>query len=144
MGCESCCHIDVVRGSIILIFGFGGRDAANGLQQPTMVEPIDPFERGVLNSFEAALGSAPVDHLGFVETVDRFGQSVVVAVADTADRRLDAGLGEALGVLDRQVLRSAVAVVDQAAPMGRTAIVERLFKRIQDEACVRRPAGAPA
>jgi hypothetical protein len=34
-----------------------------------------------------------VDHLGFVETVDRFGQSVVVAVADTADRWLDAGLG---------------------------------------------------
>jgi hypothetical protein len=28
--------------------------------------------------------------------------------------------------------------------MGRTAIVERLFERIQDEAGVRRPAGAPA
>lgn len=45
-----------------------------------------------------------MDHIGFVETVDRFGQSVVVAVADTADRWLDAGLGKALGVLDRHVL----------------------------------------
>ena len=88
MGCGSYCHIDVVRGSIILIFGFGRRDVADGLQQPTMVEPIDPFERGVLDGFEAAPGSAPVDHLGFVEAVDRLGQSVVVAVADTADRRL--------------------------------------------------------
>ena len=69
-----------------------------------MVEPVDPFQRGVLDGFEAASGSAPVDHLGFVETVDRFGQSVVVAVADTADRWLDAGLGKALGVLDRHVL----------------------------------------
>lgn len=35
-------------------------------------------------------------------------------------------------------------MMDQATPMGRTAIVERLFERIQDEAGVRRPAGAPA
>ncbi len=75
-----------------------------GSPQTTMVEPVDPFERCVLDGFEAAPGSAPVDHLGFVEAVDRLGQSVVVAVADTADRRLDAGLGEALGVFDRHVL----------------------------------------
>lgn len=140
----SYCHIDLVRGSIILIFGFGGRDVADGLRQPTIVEPIDLFERGVLDSFEAAPGSAPADHLGFVEAVDRFGQSVVVAVADTADRRLDAGLGEALGVLDRHVLRPTVAMMDQAATVGRSAIVERLFERIEDGAGVRRPAGAPA
>ena len=35
-------------------------------------------------------------------------------------------------------------MMDQAAPVGRTAIVERLFECIQDEAGVRRPAGAPA
>ena len=29
-------------------------------------------------------------------------------------------------------------------PMGRMAIVQRLFQGIQDEASVRRPAGAPA
>jgi len=140
----SCCHIDVVRGSIILIFGFGGRDAADGLQQPTMVVPVDPFERGVLDGFEAAPRSARADHFGFIEAVDRFGQSVVVAVADTADRWLDGGLGKALGILDRHVLRPTVAMMDQAATVGRTAIVERLFERIQDGAGVRRPSGAPA
>jgi hypothetical protein len=109
-----------------------------------MVEPVNPFERGVLDSFEAAPGSAPVDHLGFLESVDRLGQSVVVAVADTADRRPDAGLGETLGVLDKHILRPTVAMMDQAAPAGRTAIVERLFECIRDEAGVRCPAGGPA
>jgi len=37
MGCESRGHIDVVGGSIILFFGFGGREVADGLQQPAIV-----------------------------------------------------------------------------------------------------------
>ena len=48
--------------------------------------------------------SAPVDHLGLVEAVDRFGESVVVAIADAADRGLDAGLRQALGVSNADVL----------------------------------------
>jgi hypothetical protein len=52
-----------------------------------MVEPVDPFERGIFDSFEAAPRSTPVDHLGLVEAVDGLGQSVVVAVADAANRR---------------------------------------------------------
>ena len=47
-----------------------------------MVEPVDPFEGSVLHCFEAAPWSAPVDHLGFVEAVDRLGQSVVIEVAE--------------------------------------------------------------
>ncbi|QJU57614.1 hypothetical protein HL653_07255 [Sphingomonas sp. AP4-R1] len=58
---------------------------------------------------------------------------VVVTIADTTDRRLDPGFGEALGVLDRHVLRSKVAMMDKAAPMGRPAIVKRLFQSIKDE-----------
>jgi hypothetical protein len=58
-----------------LIFGFRRRDVADELQQPTMVEPVDLFERGVLNGFEAAPRSAPVDQLGLIESVDRLGQS---------------------------------------------------------------------
>ena len=41
-----------------------------------MIEPGDPFERGVLDGFETALGTAPVDHLGFVQSVDRLSQSL--------------------------------------------------------------------
>ena len=45
-----------------------------------------------------------MDDLGFVEAVDCLGESIVVGIADAANRRLDAGLGEALGILDRDVL----------------------------------------
>ena len=108
------------------------------------VEPVDPLEGGVLDGFEAAPRSSPVDHLGFVEVVDRLGQSVVVTVANAADRGLDPGLGEALGVLDRHALRSAIAVVNPAATMNRPAILKRLLERIQHETGMCRPAGAPA
>ena len=85
-----------------------------------------------------------MDDLGLVETVDRFGQGVVVAVADAADRRLDPGLGQALGVFDRDVLAAAIAVMDQAAAMDGPPVMEGLLQRIEHEAGVRRPAGPPA
>ena len=69
-----------------------------------MIEPVDPFQRGIFDSFEAAPWPTPVDHLGFVQAVDRLGQSVVIAVADAANRRLYPGLGKSLGVVDRHVL----------------------------------------
>ncbi|MBA4756675.1 MAG: transposase [Sphingosinicella sp.] len=42
-----------------------------------------------------------MDHLGLVEAVDGLGQSVVVAVAHAADRRLDPSFGEALNPIER-------------------------------------------
>ena len=41
-----------------------------------------------------------MDDLGLVKTVDGLGEGVVVAVADATNRRLDAGFGKPLGVLD--------------------------------------------
>src|ERR1700690_1133317 len=45
-----------------------------------------------------------MDDLGLVEAVDGFGESIVVRVADATHRGLDAGLRQALGVFDRDVL----------------------------------------
>lgn len=45
-----------------------------------------------------------MDHLGLVKAIDRLGQGVVITVADTPDRRLDPGLGEALGLFDRYIM----------------------------------------
>jgi hypothetical protein len=56
-----------------------------------------------------------MDQLGLVQPVDRLGQRVVVAVALAAHRRLDAGLGQPLGVADADVLRPAIRMADQAA-----------------------------
>ena len=65
-------------------------------------------------------------------------------VADAADGRLDPGFGEPLGVLDRNVLGAAIAMMNEAAAAGRPSVMERLFEGVQDEVGVRRPAGSPA
>src|SRR3954463_1743024 len=96
--------------------GLGGRDIPDRLEKATFVEPVDPFEGGELDRFEAAPGAAPMDQLGFVEAVDSFGEGIIPrvramrgprtgsVVPDAANRRLDARRGKPLGVLDREVL----------------------------------------
>jgi hypothetical protein len=76
------------------------------------------------------------------EAVDRLGERVVITVADAADRRFDAGLGQALGVFDRQVLRSAIRVMHQAR--SRPSLMNGLFQGIQDEPGVGRAAHSPS
>ncbi len=71
-------------------------------------------------------GSAPMNDLSFVKAVDRFRQRVVVAVADTSDRRLNARFGETFGVFYRDILHAAIGMVDQSAFSYRTPIVRSL------------------
>jgi hypothetical protein len=80
-----------------------------------------------------------MDQFGFVEPIDRFGERVVVAVADAADRRHETGLGQALRILDRDVLHAAIGVVDKPATGDRFSIMDSLLQRIEHEAGVRRP-----
>jgi hypothetical protein len=44
--------------SIVACFGLGGRNVANGLEQAPVVEPVDPFQCGELDSFQIAPRSA--------------------------------------------------------------------------------------
>ena len=85
-----------------------------------------------------------MDHLGLVKAIDRLGQSVVIAVTDTAHRRFDAGFGKAFGVFYGYVLRSTIAVVNQAAAMNWSTIVKRLLQGIQHEAGMGGAADPPA
>ena len=103
------------------------RHVPDRFKQSAMVEPIDPFERRVLDRTDVLPGAATMDHFSLVESDDGFGQRVAVGIADAAIRRFDSGFGEPLGVANRQVLVAAVAVVDEsgaglASPQG-------LFKR---------------
>src|ERR1051325_6418801 len=82
-----------------------------------------------------------MDHLGFVKAIDGLGERFVVAVADAADRGLNACLGKPLGILDGEVLHTTIAVVDEAAAANRPSLMQRLLQRIQHEAGVSR-AGA--
>ena len=62
-----------------------------------VVEPVDPFEGSELDVLGRGPGGAPVDDLGLVEAIDGLGQGVVEGIANGADRRLDAGLGQSAG-----------------------------------------------
>ena len=62
--------------SVVVGLGFGRRDVADRLEQAPIVEPVDPFEGGILYGLEAAPRAASVDDFRFVETVDGFGQAL--------------------------------------------------------------------
>src|ERR1700729_1455115 len=79
-----------------------------------------------------------MDDLGLVEAVDGFGESIVVRVADATHRGLDAGLRQALGVSDGDVLAASIAVVHEPASLHRPPIMESLLQSVKDEAGMRR------
>ena len=93
---------------------------------------------------EAAPWSTPMNDLGLVETVDRFGEGIVITVADTSDRRLDASFCQSLGIPNGHVLNAAIGVMHEAAAMSGTPIMKCLLQRIEDEACMCCPARPPA
>lgn len=55
---------------IVSGFRLGGRDASDWLEKTAIVEPVDPFEGGELDGFEAAPRSASMDDLGLEQPVD--------------------------------------------------------------------------
>ena len=67
--------------TVVVLFELGRRDLAVGFEEAAVVEPVDPFEGGVLEVVEAAPGAAVADELGLVEPDDRLGERVVVRVA---------------------------------------------------------------
>ena len=85
-----------------------------------------------------------MDDFGLVESVDCLGQRVVVAVALATDRGLNAGLGQSLAVANRDVLRTAIRMVDERAVALGLAGLEGLFKRIKHEIRMHATADPPA
>src|SRR5262245_27007864 len=83
-----------------------------------------------------------VNDLGLEQSDDRLSESIVVRVADAADRRLDAGLLQALSVTNREILASPVAMMNHAFRIGTSP--QRLLKRIQDQIRMHRAGDTPA
>jgi len=54
----------------------GRWDMPDGLQEPAVVEPVDPLQGGVLDLVQALPGATPTDQLGLVQPNDRFGQAL--------------------------------------------------------------------
>ena len=89
---------------LLIVVGFilRRRHIANRFEQSARVEPVDPRERREFDGLEMAPRSLALNHFGFEEADDRFGEGVVIRIAPTPDRRLDARLGEPVRVaLDR-------------------------------------------
>ena len=42
-------HGWLIQHGVVALLGFCRRDVADGFQQPEIVEPVDPFERGELD-----------------------------------------------------------------------------------------------
>ena len=84
---------------VVALLGFGRRDVAHGLQEPSVVEPIHPFQGRELDDLELRHGPRPWITFSLVETVDGFGESIVIGISDAADRRLDTSFGQASGYL---------------------------------------------
>ena len=103
-----CGHGWCVQHSVVSFFSLGGRNVSDRVQKSPVVEPVHPFEGGELHGFEVAPWPSLMDDLGFVKAVDRFGESVVIGIANTANRRLNACLRQPFGILDRQVLDAAI------------------------------------
>jgi hypothetical protein len=79
--------------------GIGAGKLPDRRKEAAAVEPVDPFEGPELDRRGRA-----------VEAIDGL-DAIVVAVADAADGGLDACLGKALGILDRDILHTAIPVV---------------------------------
>ena len=59
------------------------------------------------------LSSIAVKDFGFEEANDAFGQRIIIGITNGSDREIDLGFSQPLGIFYRQVLRSAVRVVNQ-------------------------------
>lgn len=120
----------------------GRRDVADGLKEPSVVEPVHPLQGRELDGLQAAPWPAPMDHLSLVETVDGVGESIVIGISDAADGRLDACFSQAIHVFDGDVLATSVAMVHEPAAMDRPSIMQGLLERIEHEASMHRARGA--
>ena len=52
-----------------------------------------------------------MDDFGLEQAVDGFGERIVIAVADAADRGLDAGIRKPFSIADRDILHAADALL---------------------------------
>lgn len=81
-----------------------------------------------------------MDDLGLVEIVDRFGESVVVGIADASNRRLDARLRKPFGIANGHILRATVGMINQPATVNGPSIRECMIEGIEHKARRSSPA----
>ena len=136
--CESRGHGRVFCLAIVRRFGLGRRPVPDRLEDATVIEPVHPIERGELHRLQASPRAAGSNHLGLVQPGDGLGQGVIVRIANAPDRLLDAGLGQAFGVADGEILRPSVAMMDQGVARAHHTVVQGLLERVERQVGAKR------
>ncbi len=108
-----------------------------------LVIPVHPLQRRQLEVVESAPRSPAVHQLRLVEPDHRLRQRVVIGVAAAPDRGHGPGLGEPLGVADREVLHPTIAVMDEPVE-GSLPRPQRLLKGVEREVSPQRARRLPA
>lgn len=68
---------------IVWLLKLTGRYVTDGLQQLSVIKPVDPFEGGKFYVLDMTPRPLPSNHLGIKQSDDRFGQGAVVRGTDT-------------------------------------------------------------
>lgn len=74
---------------IVRLLELDGRNIADGPEQATIVEPIDPLQDGVFDRLGASPRSSWMNDLGLEQADDRLCERVVVGIASRSDRGVD-------------------------------------------------------
>src|SRR5512139_3051720 len=94
----------------------GRRNEPDLAVKSSVVEPVDVLGDGdldIAHVLPAALGThgRVADALGLEQRVESLGHRVVIGITARSDRRDGLGFSEPLGVANRSILNSAVAVM---------------------------------
>lgn len=111
---ESCSDSVFLQRCKVVGLGFCRRDISDRLEQTAVIEPVDPFQRGVLDSIHGFPRAFPPDDFGLVESIDGFGEGIVITVTDATDRWLEACFCQTLGIPYADIL----AASDQSDEQG--------------------------
>src|SRR5664280_3421234 len=100
-------------GVVVLGLELNGRDKADLAVKAAVIEPVDVLGDRDLQVVDGPPRAFVADEFGLEQAVERLGHGVVIRVALAAHGGDRAGLEQALGVADGDVLHAAIGVVHQ-------------------------------
>lgn len=125
---------------IVLRFELCFWHMTDGIEEPAIVEPTDPFERGAFRRIQRAPGTASVDHLR-LEQIN--GGFTIALVQESPELPTDADTPASLRCsLYRTISSAPVAAVNQR--FADLAGVQSQFQSIQHQISLHRSADTPA
>src|SRR5664280_2694986 len=133
-------------GAVVLGLELNGRDKADLAVKAAVIEPVDVLGDRDLQVVDGAPRAFVTDEFGLEQAVERLGHGVVIRVALAAHGGDRAGLEQALGVADGDVLHAAIGVVHQRGDVVAVASAgpKAHLQGVEREVGAQRGGGLPA